>query len=165
MILTSIRSAHKFDTGAGVCEVVPTARMLETSGVLVLVTTGKILAAVVSVFVSTGIRFRVSGTEIDVDDAGTSVLTPNSFRDPLDTCAGVLVLVTPDAFIFEGSGSLMGVDSVAALFFTASAIASTFPHGPGVLILAGLGITVEGSGTVIVVAVALTDAVWVFIFI
>ena len=97
LILTSIRSAHTFDTGAGVCEVVPTARMLETSGVLVLVATGKLLAvygtqidadgpgryvsvvgatgrilgAVVSVVVSTGIRFGVSGTEIDVDDAGT----------------------------------------------------------------------------------------------
>ena len=91
-------------------------------------------------------------------------MTPISFGDTFDTCAGVLVLVTR-ARVFEGSGPVMGVDSAATLFLTATAIAATFPHGAGVLVLVPLGIKVEGSGTVIVVAVALTDAVRVFIFI
>ena len=96
LVLTARRSADTFDTGAGVWVVVPTARMLDRSGVLVVVPTGRILAvsgtqidadgpgrfvsvvvstgrilgAVVSVVVSTGRIFGVSGTEIDVDGPG-----------------------------------------------------------------------------------------------
>lgn len=53
-------------------------------------------------------------------------MTPISFGDTFDTCAGVLVLVTPDR-VFEGLGPVMGVDSAATLFWSVIVVEESSP--------------------------------------